>query len=74
MGGVKDKVLAAHRGGVKCVVLPQRNQKDLEELPANVRAHLDLILVQNLDEVLDTAFEGGFPARGGSRPQLTSKL
>ncbi|XP_056907477.1 lon protease homolog 2, peroxisomal isoform X1 [Takifugu flavidus] len=76
VGGIKDKVLAAHRGGVKCVVLPKRNQKDLEELPANVRADLDFILAQNLDEVLDTAFEGGFPARGSSRPhpQLTSKL
>lgn len=76
VGGIKDKVLAAHRGGVKCVVLPKRNEKDLEELPANVRADLDFILAQNLDEVLDTAFEGGFPGRGSScpHPQLTSKL
>lgn len=76
MGGIKDKVLAAHRAGVKCVILPKRNQKDLEELPANVRADLDFILVQNLDEVLNAAFEGGFPAAGAScdRPQLASKL
>lgn len=74
VGGIKDKVLAAHRGGAKCVVLPKRNEKDLEELPANVRADLDFILAQNLDEVLDTAFEGGFPAQGSSCPQLASKL
>lgn len=76
VGGIKDKVLAAHRAGLKRVVLPKRNQKDLEELPANVRADVDFVLAQNLDEVLNTAFEGGFPERGSScpHPQLTSKL
>uniref|UniRef100_H3CE97 Lon protease homolog n=1 Tax=Tetraodon nigroviridis TaxID=99883 RepID=H3CE97_TETNG len=61
VGGIKDKVLAAHRAGLRCLVLPQRNQKDLEELPANVRADLDLVLVRDLDQVLNTAFQGGFP-------------
>lgn len=76
MGGIKDKVLAAHRAGIKCVILPKRNEKDLEELPANVRTDLDFILAQNLDEVLNSGFEGGFPGRGSSRPhpQPTSKL
>lgn len=77
MGGIKDKVLAAHRAGVKRVILPKRNEKDLEELPANVRADLDFITAVNLDEVLNTAFDGGFPGASGSthtHPQLTSKL
>lgn len=76
MGGIKDKVLAAHRAGVKCVVLPKRNEKDLEELPANARADLDIVTVQNLDEVLNVAFDGGFPGSGRthSQPQLSSKL
>lgn len=76
VGGIKDKVLAAHRAGVKRVILPKRNEKDLEELPANVRANLDFITATNLDEVLNASFDGGFPGVSGTRahPQLTSKL
>lgn len=76
VGGIKDKVLAAHRAGVKRVILPKRNEKDLEELPANVRADLDFVMARNLDEVLNTAFDGGFPgtASAHTHPQLPSKL
>ncbi|XP_040894982.1 lon protease homolog 2, peroxisomal [Toxotes jaculatrix] len=76
VGGIKDKVLAAYRAGVKCVILPKRNEKDLEELPANIRADLDFVTAANLDEVLNAAFEGGFPGTASTRthPQLTSKL
>ncbi|KAM9351732.1 lon protease homolog 2, peroxisomal [Symphorus nematophorus] len=77
VGGIKDKVLAAHRAGVKRVILPKRNEKDLEELPANVRANIDFVTATNLDEVLNTAFDGGFPGTGSTHtthPQLTSKL
>lgn len=76
MGGIKDKVLAAHRAGVKRVILPKRNEKDLEELPANVRSDLDFVLTRNLEEVLNASFDGGFPGTSGRRsdPQLSSKL
>ncbi|XP_063752739.1 lon protease homolog 2, peroxisomal [Eleginops maclovinus] len=76
VGGIKDKVLAAHRAGVKRVILPKRNEKDLEELPANVRADLDFVTAANLDEVLNGAFDGGFPGIAGThtQPQLSSKL
>lgn len=76
VGGIKDKVLAAHRAGVKHVILPKRNEKDLEELPANVRADLCFVTAGNLDEVLNAAFEGGFPGTASmrARPQLASKL
>lgn len=76
MGGIKDKVLAAHRAGVKRVILPKRNAKDLEELPANVRADLDFVMTGNLDEVLNASFDGGFPGQASARPppQLSSKL
>uniref|UniRef100_A0A672YVP0 Lon protease homolog 2, peroxisomal n=1 Tax=Sphaeramia orbicularis TaxID=375764 RepID=A0A672YVP0_9TELE len=76
VGGIKDKVLAAHRAGVKCVILPKRNEKDLEDLPANVRAELDFVSAVNLEEVLNAAFDGGFPGKCGGRPlpQLMSKL
>lgn len=67
-------MMAAHRAGVKCIVLPKRNESDLDELPANVRDHLDFVLAQNLDEVLDTAFEGGFPDSSCADARLTSKL
>ncbi|KAL6107205.1 lonp2 [Pungitius sinensis] len=71
VGGIKDKVLAAHRAGVKRVILPKRNNKDLEELPANIRADLDFVTAANLDEVLNAAFDGGFPGAGHT---LSSKL
>ncbi|XP_029008463.1 lon protease homolog 2, peroxisomal [Betta splendens] len=76
VGGIKDKVLAAHRAGVKRVILPKRNEKDLEELPANVRADLDFVTTRDLDEVLNAAFEGGFPGSDSvhTHPQLSSKL
>lgn len=76
VGGIKDKVLAAHRAGVKRVILPKRNEQDLEELPANVRADLDFVTARNLEEVLNTAFDGGFSGTSASptHPQLTSKL
>nr|XP_043891702.1 lon protease homolog 2, peroxisomal [Solea senegalensis] len=76
VGGIKDKVLAAYRAGVKCVVLPKRNEKDLEELPANVREELDFVTVETLDQVLNAAFDGGFTGTHGRThtPQLNSKL
>ncbi|XP_071313578.1 lon protease homolog 2, peroxisomal [Trachinotus anak] len=76
VGGIKDKVLAAYRAGVKCVILPKRNEKDLEELPANIRADLDFVTARNLDEVLNAAFDGGFQGTASTHapPQLTSKL
>ncbi|KAG7279794.1 hypothetical protein CRUP_008864 [Coryphaenoides rupestris] len=77
VGGIKDKVLAAHRAGVKRVILPKRNEKDLEDVPANVRAQLDFVAAVDLEDVLNAAFDGGFASvaqatRGG--PQMTSKL
>ncbi|KAM9808263.1 lon protease homolog 2, peroxisomal [Neosynchiropus ocellatus] len=73
VGGIKDKVLAAHRAGVKRVILPKRNEKDLEELPANVRADLDFVTARTLDDVLNAAFDGGFPG-ATVQTQLASKL
>lgn len=76
VGGIKDKVLAAHRAGVKRVIIPKRNDKDLEEIPAPVRAELDFVLAANLDEVLNAAFDGGFPVADAqlTHPHLASKL
>ena len=68
VGGIKDKALAAHRAGLKCVIIPQRNEKDLEEIPANVRQDLSFITASCLDEVLNAAFDGGFTVK--ARPGL----
>lgn len=73
MGGIKDKVLAAHRANLKRVIIPKRNEKDLEEIPAHVRADLDFVFARTLDEVLNAAIDGGFPA-AVSHPQVVSKL
>jgi ATP-dependent Lon protease len=55
VGGIKEKVLAAHRAGVKQVIMPVRNQKDLEDIPKNVRAEIKFVFAKNVDEVLEAA-------------------
>uniref|UniRef100_A0A8B9KAD8 Lon protease homolog 2, peroxisomal n=1 Tax=Astyanax mexicanus TaxID=7994 RepID=A0A8B9KAD8_ASTMX len=74
VGGIKDKVLAAHRAGLKRIILPKRNEKDLEEIPGHIRAELDFVTAGTLDDVLNAAFDGGFPALSLTHPQITSKL
>ncbi|MCA9616628.1 MAG: AAA family ATPase, partial [Myxococcales bacterium] len=55
VGGIKEKILAAHRAGIKRVILPERNVADLEEVPQEVRDELDFVPVQKVDEVLANA-------------------
>jgi ATP-dependent Lon protease len=57
VGGIKDKVLAAARAGIETVLLPKRNEKDLVDVPDEVREGLELRLVDDLHEVLDAALE-----------------
>lgn len=57
VGGIKEKFLAAHRYGVKTIIMPAKNEQDLEELPANVRAKMYFIPVKHMDEVLKIALE-----------------
>lgn len=57
VGGIKEKMLAAHRYGVKTVLLPQRNMQDLDELPDNIRKDMEFIPVKHLDDVLKIALE-----------------
>jgi ATP-dependent Lon protease len=63
IGGVKEKVLAAHRAGVKNIVLPRDNEKDLADIPKNVLDSLDLHLVSTMDEVLKIALAQPLPAQ-----------
>ncbi|HKJ28073.1 MAG TPA: S16 family serine protease, partial [Anaerolineales bacterium] len=57
IGGVKEKVLAAHRAGLTTIILPKRNEADLEELPKEVLDDLEFCLVEMMDEVLEEALE-----------------
>ena len=53
VGGIKEKVLAAHRAGIKTVVLPKDNKKDLDEIPNNVSKQMEFVMVEHMDEVLE---------------------
>ena len=57
IGGLKEKLLAAHRGGIKTVLIPEENAKDLAEIPDNVKNHLEIIPVRWIDKVLEIALE-----------------
>jgi ATP-dependent Lon protease len=55
IGGLKEKLLAAHRGGIRTVIIPEENTRDLKEIPDNIKADLDIRPVKWIDEVLDVA-------------------
>jgi ATP-dependent Lon protease len=65
IGGVKEKVLAAHRAGVRRVFLPERNKKDLVDIPEEIRKDMDLVTAEHVDQVIEQALE---PAE--SKPAL----
>ena len=55
IGGLKSKILAAHLSGAKIVILPRKNEKDLRDIPEEIRKSIKLILVDNMDQVLEAA-------------------
>jgi len=57
IGGLKEKLLAAHRGGIKAVIIPEKNVKDLTDIPSNVKSQLTIYPVKWIDQVLDLALE-----------------
>jgi ATP-dependent Lon protease len=67
IGGVKQKVLAAHRAGLTEVVLPARNEGDLEDVPEAVRKSMKFHLAGDIGQVLDFALA---PAKSGSEPKI----
>jgi ATP-dependent Lon protease len=65
VGGIKEKVLAAHRSGLHTVILPKRNEKDLSEIPEEIREEMSFILADRVDQVLQAALsDGGSPTSG----------
>ncbi|RMF64145.1 MAG: endopeptidase La, partial [Calditrichaeota bacterium] len=63
VGGIRDKVLAAHRAGIKTVILPKENQRDFEEIPEHVKKKVKFVFVEHMDEVLEVALR----SRAGKR-------
>jgi len=57
IGGIKEKMLAARRAGIKTVILPKRNESDLEDIPEELRKDLKFVFVENVDEVLKAALK-----------------
>jgi len=75
VGGIKEKVLAARRAGIHTVIMPSRNQRDLEDIPAELRNELELIFVDTVDEVLRYALRDGaaeHPAEAPVRIERTA--
>jgi ATP-dependent Lon protease len=71
IGGLKEKVLAAHRAGIKRVIVPERNKPDLDEVPAEVKNDLEFVFVSKMDQVLDAALEDKLvpkPAESAAEP------
>jgi ATP-dependent Lon protease len=62
IGGLKEKLIAAHRGGVEKVIVPKENERDLKDLPPLIKKSLEIVLVEHMDEVLATALAVENPA------------
>ncbi len=71
VGGIKEKVLAAHRSGVKTVILPSRNEADLEDLPEEVRKDIHFIFAETVEEVINAALD--VPVKAKRKPRSASK-
>jgi ATP-dependent Lon protease len=75
IGGMKEKLLAAHRVGIRTVILPKDNEKDLADIPAEIQAELTLRFVENMDQVLEIALERPLtPATHDAVPEVAAKF
>ncbi|TDA70042.1 MAG: endopeptidase La [Clostridia bacterium] len=74
IGGVKEKILAAHRAGIKTVILPRENEKNLEDIPLPVRRKMEFVLAGHMDEVLATALVGGLTPGKAPEELLQAEL
>ena len=61
IGGLKEKILAAHRGKVKTVIIPQENEKDLKEIRESILKDIKIVIVEHMDDVLDAAIVSDVP-------------
>ena len=76
VGGIKMKILAAHRAGLNTVILPKRNEKDLEDVPSEVRNTMDFVLVDRIDDAIEAALMptgDGIDAAGSNLDQILNR-
>jgi ATP-dependent Lon protease len=66
VGGIKEKVIAAHRAGIKRVMLPARNRKDFEDIPEEVRRELEFVWLERVDEAISSGLEPAAPGEDGA--------
>ena len=66
VGGIKEKMLAAHRAGIKRVVLPERNEKDVVDVPEEVRDEMEFVFAKSVDVAVDAILEPQSGDSGGS--------
>jgi ATP-dependent Lon protease len=71
VGGIKEKVLAAHRAGLKKVILPKRNENDLDDVPKEARDDLEFVLADRVEQVIDAALDK--PQRHSARPRAAKR-
>jgi ATP-dependent Lon protease len=64
IGGLKEKSLAAQRAGIKRIIVPERNEGDVAEIPEHEREELEFVYANDVDQVLEAALDGGPPTRG----------
>jgi ATP-dependent Lon protease len=75
IGGMKEKMLAAHRVGIRTVILPKDNEKDLADIPAEIQADMTIRFVENMDQVLEIALERPLiPALNDAAPEVAAKF
>ena len=76
IGGVKEKLLAAHRAGIKIFMLPRKNRKDLDEVPQEIRDQIEVVLVDHVEEVLALALTAARPvpatAAAAAQPPISA--
>jgi len=71
VGGIKEKVLAAHRAGIRTIILPKDNARDLDDVPADLRDDITFVFAEHMDDVLNTALRGRpLPEQDRLRPEL----
>ncbi|MDQ6919917.1 MAG: endopeptidase La, partial [Candidatus Dormibacteraeota bacterium] len=68
IGGVKEKLLAAHRAGITTFIMPRKNRKDLAEVPEEILNEIKVVQVEHVEEVLKLALAKPFPAQAGVAP------
>jgi len=68
IGGLKEKVLAAHRAGIKRVLIPERNKADLDEIPLEIKNDLEFILISKMDQLIEAALEEKLPGKPEAAP------